>query len=58
VACSHRPITATRAADFSIVGSNVVIHLREPVTLTGLVGRRRTTRVIRCGSTSQSGLLG
>jgi len=28
--------------DVSILGANVVLHLREPVTLHGLLGRRRT----------------
>jgi hypothetical protein len=46
IAHVERGSAPARAADFSILGATVVLHLREPVTLHGLAGRRRTTDVI------------
>jgi hypothetical protein len=42
----ERGTAPDRGGDFSILGANVIVHLREPVTLHGLVGRRRTTSVV------------
>jgi len=42
----ERGAAPDKRADFSILGANVVLHLRSPVVLHGLVGRRRQTRVV------------
>ncbi|HTR54964.1 MAG TPA: hypothetical protein VMJ10_29965 [Kofleriaceae bacterium] len=43
IARVERTTTAENSLDVSILTPNVILHLREPVTLHGLLGRRRTS---------------
>jgi hypothetical protein len=53
----ERGVAPAGALDVSILGGNIVLRLREPVTVRGLFGRRRAARVLSLSIDEPDGLL-